>query len=198
MKRRISHLWPTMNRGNIMGLKEKLEAMEYLQIYKLWDLWIHQNCESPNEEQMIQELSDMVFHDPGVEAELLSDVDGVDKLCKIDAENIKLLDFLQTSYNEYQADVLPLVPDLYETNADESADEYEAFDLAKNEFLESLWDVISQHFDDVGKPKMKRFEFTITLAGQGDCADGAWIDAVNSFGDDPGMPDPENTKVSEI
>ena len=30
-------------------------------------------------------------------------------------------------------------------------DEFETlYDAAKNEFLESLWDVISQHFDDKG------------------------------------------------
>lgn len=56
-----------------------------------------------------------------------------------------LLESLKASYNEYKKDVLPLVPDLYSDHED---DEYRTFDEAKNDFLESLWDVIQQHFDD--------------------------------------------------
>lgn len=152
------------------------------------------------------------------------------------SENTKLLDFLQASYNEYRKDISPMM-----------IEDIPGCDDAKNDFLESLWDVISQHFDDadevaeaelssdidnIDKPdsakfalwpcnvcasqkpecdtdkqhfpclvehsKMKRFEFTITLSGLGNCADGAWQDAVEGFGLDPGTPDVENTKVSEI
>lgn len=44
---------------------------------------------------------------------------------------------------------------------------------------------------------MKRFEFTITIVGDGDCSDGAWIDACEAFSLDPGIPDPERTVVTE-
>ena len=133
-----------------MGLKEKLMVLPYQQIYKVWQMWIQQNAELPNEGQMAQELSDMVFHDPGVEAELLSDVDNAENLAKICSdmtiEQKKLLDFLQTSYNEYKADVLPLCPAPNEWKHFHHKEQ--EFDHAKNEFLESLWDVIRQHFDD--------------------------------------------------
>lgn len=108
-------------------------------------------------------------------------------------ENDKLLAFLQEQYAEYQDNILPIC-----SQSSQSDDAGYEFDDAKNEFLESLWDVIKQHFDDVTTVKMRRYEFTITLSGQGNCADGAWVDAVNSFGGDPGTPDEDQTKVFEI
>lgn len=57
-------------------------------------------------------------------------------------ENAKLLDFLQTSCNEYQENILPLVPELYPAEGND----YVEFDAAKNEFLESVWDAIYRHF----------------------------------------------------
>lgn len=182
-----------VNRGNIMGLlKEKLQSLNNSQIHTLWDYWIQQNLASPNEKQMIDALSDMVDADPVAEAELLSDIADIDNLCKLEpkADNTKLLNFLKEQYTEYQENVLPLTPD-----GSSDDDDYRTFDEAKNEFLESLWDVVQQHFDDVNEdPIAKRFEFTITLSGQGNCADGAWIDAVNAFALDPGTPNSEQTK----
>jgi len=34
----------------------------------------------------------------------------------------------------------------------------------------------------------KRYEFTVRLCGHGDTPEQAWIDAVESFGLDPGIP----------
>ena len=57
-------------------------------------------------------------------------------------ENGKLLAFLADEHKRYLAEIMPLHPG----NVDISFYEYDA---AKNEFLESLWDAISQHFDDM-------------------------------------------------
>lgn len=38
---------------------------------------------------------------------------------------------------------------------------------------------------------MKRYEFTITLAGQGETPEEAWQDAVEQFSIDPGSPPDE-------
>lgn len=51
---------------------------------------------------------------------------------------------------------------------------------------------------DIDSPIMRRFEFTIAINGDGENIDSAWTDAIESFGLDPGTPDPENTKVFEI
>ena len=51
-----------------------------------------------------------------------------------------LLGFLQEQYSEYKQNILPF----YAVNEDMA-------DTAKNEFLESLWDVISQHFADAAE-----------------------------------------------
>lgn len=112
----------------------------------------------------------------------------------------KLLAFLADEHKRYDADIKPLMPNFSDVGIDDAEDDYRTFDDARNEFLESLWDVIGQHFDDVkaDAATMKRFEFTITLSGVGNCSDGGWTDAVNAFGDDPGIPDAENTKVFEI
>lgn len=52
-----------------------------------------------------------------------------------------LMTFLAKAYRRYNAEILPLSP--YVINISP----YE-FDEAKSGFLESLWDVISQHFKD--------------------------------------------------
>lgn len=58
-------------------------------------------------------------------------------------ENEKLLAFLADEHKRFNAEIVPLIP------ADE-LDDFQEYDEAKNEFLESLWDVIQQHFDDLG------------------------------------------------
>lgn len=165
-----------------MGLlKEKLESLNYSQVYILWDLWIQQNAESPFIKQMIEELSDMAGCDSISETELLSDIADIDNLCKPKSESepklktenpqyyvsecpdtkrqflvqtgkdgniieltsdnihgMKLLEFLKEQHIEYQENILSF----YAVNEDMADD-------AKNEFLESLWDVIQQHFDDL-------------------------------------------------
>jgi hypothetical protein len=42
---------------------------------------------------------------------------------------------------------------------------------------------------------MKRYEFTITIAGEGDDEASAWVQACEAFALDPGIPDPENIAV---
>lgn len=157
-----------------MGLKEKLESLNNTQIYALWDYWISQNAEHLNEKQMISELLDVAMCDADSETELLSDVADIDNLCKpkpetqyyvsecpethqqflvqtgkdgniieLTSDNIcgmGLLPFLKEQYDDYQKNILP--------HDDLSSDNEADFDDAKNEFLESLWDVINQHFDD--------------------------------------------------
>ena len=131
-----------------MGLKEKLESLSNTQIHTLWDVWIDQNAELPDEKQMIDELLEIAVCDSGhTESELLSDIENIGVMSKTIKGNIKLLAGLQESYNEYCKDILPLHPD--NTGNDNYNDDYEAYDTAKNEFLESLWDVIQQHFDDL-------------------------------------------------
>lgn len=55
-----------------------------------------------------------------------------------------LMKFLQDEYKRYPK-VLPLYPS--------DDEDFEAYDDAKTDFLESLWDVISQHFDDLAGGK---------------------------------------------
>jgi hypothetical protein len=40
---------------------------------------------------------------------------------------------------------------------------------------------------------MPRYEFTVTLSGEGDTEEEAWLDAVNAFCDDPGEPPDDAT-----
>ena len=54
-----------------------------------------------------------------------------------------LLEFLEEEYKRYRTEILHLHPD-----EPESDNDFVTFDMAKNEFLESLWDVIHQHFAD--------------------------------------------------
>lgn len=54
-----------------------------------------------------------------------------------------LLAFLAEQAKHYKAEILPQYPT-------EEMDSFEEFDMAKNEFLESLWDVVKQYFDDLG------------------------------------------------
>jgi len=51
----------------------------------------------------------------------------------------QLLDFLQTEHKRYNETILPLYP--------KSLDDFIDFDHAKSEFLENLWDTISEHFE---------------------------------------------------
>jgi len=55
-----------------------------------------------------------------------------------------LMAFLADEYKRYNAEILPLYPDV-EHGSDNG---YEQYDADKNEFLENLWDTIQQHFDD--------------------------------------------------
>lgn len=71
-------------------------------------------------------------------------------IVELTSDNISamgLVPFLAEQWKYCRKHILSLVPNLY------ADDDYEKFDAAKDEFLESLWDVISQHFDDVGKPE---------------------------------------------
>ena len=65
-----------------------------------------------------------------------------------------LLAFLQAEHKRYRTEILPQHPDA-DGDGDMSdemfCNEYQNFDDQKNEFLESLWDVISQHFADENK-----------------------------------------------
>lgn len=181
-----------INKGNIMELKEKLDALNWSQLHALWDVWIYQNSESPNEKAMIEDILNIAI-DETAEAELCWDIDNIDKITQVNTKNTKLLDFLQTEFKNYQKNVLPLHPD-NPAKSDAMDEDYEAFDNAKNNFLESLWDVITEHFNN----PMKRFEFIVTLSGIGRSADGAWADAVNAFQDDAGMPDEDKTKIVDF
>ena len=58
-----------------------------------------------------------------------------------------LMAFLSDEVKRYKAEILPLIPD-EDADTETSDNSYMEFDETKNEFLESLWDVISQHFDD--------------------------------------------------
>lgn len=55
-----------------------------------------------------------------------------------------LMSFLADEFKSYQAKIQPLYP----ANLPDDID-YREYDKAKTEFLESLWDVISQHFEEV-------------------------------------------------
>ncbi len=52
--------------------------------------------------------------------------------------------YLAEKVRRYNADILPLYPDI--EHGDDNG--FELFDEAKSEFLESLWDGIMQHFGD--------------------------------------------------
>lgn len=54
-----------------------------------------------------------------------------------------LLAFLADEHKRYRAEILPLHPDV-----DEDCSCFSQYDIDKSDFLEALWDVISQHFDD--------------------------------------------------
>jgi hypothetical protein len=58
---------------------------------------------------------------------------------------------LKLEYDRYRTEILPLYPS--DKEQAENADSYEKFDIAKEDFLEALWDVISQYFDDNGDKK---------------------------------------------
>lgn len=169
-----------------MGLKEKLKALSNSQVYQLWDLWIRQNAELPNESDMINELLSATMCDSDSKTELLADVDNIDNICcrpaeyyvsecpdtgreflvqtgkdgniaELTSDNVHamgLLNFLQEQYKHYQSEVLPLMPDFGVIGVEDAEDDYMMFDGLKNEFLESLWDVISQHFDDADHTKV--------------------------------------------
>ncbi len=55
-----------------------------------------------------------------------------------------LLAFLAEEHKRYRTEIEPMIP----VDGSDYDSRLEDFDDAKNEFLESLWDVISQHFDD--------------------------------------------------
>lgn len=57
-----------------------------------------------------------------------------------------LLAHLLEQAKEYKANVLPLYPS--DDEPDSVTTDFSEFDEAKNELLESLWDVIYQHFSD--------------------------------------------------
>lgn len=59
--------------------------------------------------------------------------------------SIVLLCHLREQAREYKENILPLFVD-----AETSDNSFETYDSEKNEFLENLWDVIYQHFTDVG------------------------------------------------
>jgi hypothetical protein len=163
-----------------MGLQKELETLNSLEVYKLWVLWGFQNQESPSEAEMIEQLSDLVATDDVAAAELLLDIANVSCTSQQQPQqDAILLAFLSASYAEYSRDILPLMP----KNVHCNDVDYKAFDAAKNDFFEALWDVISQHFSDDDD---KHFEFTITLSGDGCCAVDAWIDAIEAFNLDPG------------
>lgn len=70
---------------------------------------------------------------------------GVDNnIIELTLENVKifgLIPFLVEQAEHYRAEILPLYP-----SPPHSLCDFESFDLARNEFLESLWDVIQEHF----------------------------------------------------
>lgn len=53
---------------------------------------------------------------------------------------------LREEYERYRTEIEPLYPS--DNPDDDSYGAYDQYDAEKNEFLESLWDVISQHFAD--------------------------------------------------
>jgi len=62
------------------------------------------------------------------------------------SQDAALLAYIKEQVRHYRAEILPLYP-----SSDDESDSG-PFDEAKNEFLESLWDIVCQHFDDVGEP----------------------------------------------
>jgi hypothetical protein len=81
--------------------------------------------------------SDNILTDSGVSC-VNCGVDVIEHIAE-PSDNQKLLAFLADEYNRYHTEIVPLLSD---------ANDFESFDEAKNEFLESLWDVVSQHFAD--------------------------------------------------
>lgn len=63
-----------------------------------------------------------------------------------------LLAHIAEQVQEYKENILLLYPDF--EHGDDNG--FEVFDSEKNEFLENLWDVIMQHFDDDGTKLMVR------------------------------------------
>ncbi len=61
--------------------------------------------------------------------------------------NSVLVAHLREQDEHYRTVIQPLYPDT-ETYPDDGSDNFEDFDAARNEFLESLWDVVGQHFAD--------------------------------------------------
>ncbi len=57
---------------------------------------------------------------------------------------------LREQAREYKENILPLYPDDDPPMPADESDSFETFDSEKNEFLENLWDVIYQHFTDLG------------------------------------------------
>lgn len=180
-----------------MGLKEKLESLSNSQVYKLWNLWIYQNIaesESPSESEMIVELSDAVADDMIAMSELLADIDNINKPKPIEDQCPKcgsndLWHGDKTWHGEQFEQ---------ETTCNACQFEFQQWYTIAFDVMTTI--AAGEHIDIVaaGTPVMKRFEFAITLAGQGNCADGAWVDAINSFEADPGIPDAEQIKVFEI
>ena len=75
-------------------------------------------------------------------------------IVELTSDNISamgLVPFLAEQYKHYQKTILPFCSGFTGTSDNET--EFSDYDNLKNDFLESLWDVISQHFDDVGKPE---------------------------------------------
>lgn len=60
-----------------------------------------------------------------------------------------LYDRLAAEYKRFGAEIASLHPGNRESVSGQQEDyQFQEYDNKKNEFLESLWDVISQHFDD--------------------------------------------------
>lgn len=64
-----------------MGLKEKLESLNYGQIHRLWAHWIIP--ESPTIEDMIEELLDLACSDSTSENEIFGMLSDVESICKL-------------------------------------------------------------------------------------------------------------------
>lgn len=82
---------------------------------------------------------------------LSAETDLADDVARINTD--LLVCHLREQAREYKENILPLHPDnpaLRFGHPDEIDDSFETYDSEKNEFLESLWDVIYQHFTDNG------------------------------------------------
>ena len=66
-------------------------------------------------------------------------------------DDADLIPFLADEFKRYNTQIRPLHPDNRESKStcgEIIDDQFQEFDIAKEDFLESLWDVISQHFED--------------------------------------------------